>query len=279
MPKPTALHWTSFGLSDVGRVRKLNEDSFLDDPHKGVWAVADGMGGHEAGDHASRSVTQAVSKVAAPTSLSQLLRETEDRITEVNLELCDEAQRRQARIIGSTIVLLLAYRTHGVVLWAGDSRAYRLRKGALKRLTRDHSRIEELISKGRVDPEDAAQHPDAAVITRAIGVARNIELDSEMFEIEEHDVYLLCSDGLSRELSDAEITDGLSRGDASDACRTLVARALTKGARDNVTAIVVHATAEDAATQTRLNPIAARETPDHDDDPTMLQPGPDRGRR
>jgi len=268
----TALHWSSASRTDVGAVRKLNEDSLLDLPELGLWMVADGMGGHAAGDFASGAIVSALASIPPPASLGALVGEVRQRLQDVNRQLNDEARTRHEQVIGSTVVALLVFGTHGVAVWAGDSRAYLYRRGELIQLTRDHSQVEELVRRGLLRPDEVEGHPAANVITRAIGVADFLELDSEMFTLAEDDAYLVCSDGLYRELDDNAIKACLSLGDCQQSCDALVDSALARRARDNVSVIVVRMTDEHQATRTQYNPsagTAGRTGHDHDD-PTEL---------
>jgi protein phosphatase len=257
----------------VGTVRKLNEDAVLDLPDVGLWMVADGMGGHAAGDFASGAIVSALAGIPSPASLGALIDEVRRRLQSVNRQLNEEARDRREQVIGSTVVVLLVFGGHGVVVWAGDSRAYLYRRGELTRLTRDHSQVEELVSRGLITPEQAEHHPAANVITRAIGVADQLELDSEMFAVAEDDTFLLCSDGLYREVDDDGIRAALALGDCRESCDALIEAALASGARDNVSVVVVRASDELQATRTQYNPSlsagAQRPVPDQDD-PTEM---------
>lgn len=270
---PALLHWSSASQTHVGMVRKLNEDACLELANKGIWAVADGMGGHAAGDLASRSVVEALATLPEPASLGASIGDVQQRLQAVNLRLGEEARRRKVQVIGSTAVVLLVYGSHGVVVWAGDSRAYRYRQGELEQLTRDHSQVEELVSLGRITREQAEHYPGSNVITRAVGVMAELELDSEMFEVLEGDIFLLCSDGLYNEVSNAEIRESLAAGDCQYACDLLVRRALSRGARDNVTVVIVRALDEEQITKTQLNPLLPPESgpAPEDDDPTAMK--------
>jgi serine/threonine protein phosphatase PrpC len=234
-----ALQWTSSARTNVGCVRKINEDACLDSGKIGLWVVADGMGGHAAGDLASSSIVAALADIEAPDSLSQLVDAVEDRLFAVNRQLREEAARREGQMIGSTVVALLAWRRHCVCLWAGDSRIYRLRAGRLEQLTRDHSQVEEMIDQGELLREDAASHPAANVITRAVGADDELFVDVALFDLEPGDRFLLCSDGLYKEISDEEFAIHLATMDAAQASQDLLSLALERGARDNVTIIVM----------------------------------------
>jgi protein phosphatase len=252
--KVKVLHWFSASRTHVGKVRKLNEDSVLDLSELGLWMVADGMGGHAAGDFASGAIVSGLARIPPPTSLGALLGEVRQRLQIVNRQLIVEARTRHEQVIGSTVVALLAFGGHGVVVWAGDSRAYQYRRGELTQLTRDHSQVEELVRLGLLAPEGVEGHPAANVITRAVGVADYLELDSEMFALEENDTYLLCSDGLYRELDHDAIKACLAPDDCQQSRDMLIKGALARGARDNVSVIVVRITDEPQATRTWYNP-------------------------
>jgi len=273
MSDTTELHWSSASRTHVGMVRKLNEDACLEMAGRGIWAVADGMGGHAAGDFASQSVVDALVTIPQASSLGALVGEVHQRLQTVNQRLSDEAGKRREQVIGSTAVVLLTYGDHAVSVWAGDSRVYRYRQGELVQLTRDHSQVEELVAQGLITREQAEHYPSSNVITRAVGVANHLELDSDMFEVKEGDVFLLCSDGLYNEVNDREIKESLAVGDCQYSCDLLVDRALARGARDNVTVVVVRSVDEGQITKTQLNPSTAPvpRAGSGDDDPTILK--------
>lgn len=273
MTEPPLLHWSSASISHVGMVRKLNEDACLELAARGIWAVADGMGGHAAGDFASRSIVEALASLPEPASLGDAVSAVHERLQLINTRLAEEARQRREQVIGSTAVVLLAYGPHAVVIWAGDSRAYRYREDELQQLTRDHSQVEELVAQGLITRQQAQRHPGSNVITRAVGVMDPLELDSEMFDVHEGDMFLLCSDGLYNEVSEHEIREALAVGDCQYSCQLLVDRALAHGARDNVTVVVVRALDEGQITRTRLNPSVKTEprSGGDDGDPTLLK--------
>jgi protein phosphatase len=260
MNEPVSLHWDSASRTHVGTVRKLNEDSVLERPERGLWVVADGMGGHAAGDFASAAVVAALGNIPAPSSLGALLGEVRKQLQAVNQSLSEEARQRGQEVIGSTVVVLMLFGSHGVALWAGDSRAYRYRQGELQQLTRDHSQVEEFVRLGLMTSEQAEGHPASNIITRAVGVAGHLELDSEMFEIAAGDTFLLCSDGLYRELDRSDIQACLALDDCQQACDALLAKALARGARDNVSVTVVRALHEEQLTRTQYNPSVSPAT-------------------
>lgn len=234
------LVWSSHAISHTGKVRKLNEDAYIERPEIGLWAVADGMGGHAAGDVASRTVVEALARVAPPRSLRATVDDMEDQLLAANARLRELAHGYDDdRTIGSTVVSLLVYRQLGIVMWAGDSRAYLQRQGALTQLTRDHSEVGELVRRGVILAEDAEAHPSANVITRAIGAGDELFVDIDAEGLQPGDTLLLCSDGLYRHLTDAEICEHLARQDPETICRQLIALTLERGAQDNVTVLVV----------------------------------------
>lgn len=231
--------WACAGRSDRGAKRKINEDSILLRTDAGVWLAADGMGGHEAGDVASRMVADAVARVRAAGKLSEVVDRVEEALVKVNLALREHAARAfGGRTMGSTVVSLVANDRLGVCLWAGDSRLYRLRGGRLEQLSRDHSEVQELVDRGLLTEEDAVNHPNSNVITRAVGGVPDLFLDAMLFEIRRGDVFVLCSDGLYNELSADEIRS-LIGDDLEASADRLIQATLAKGARDNVSLVLV----------------------------------------
>lgn len=269
------LDWHSDAVTHCGKVRKHNEDAVAMQPERGVWGVADGMGGHHAGDVASREVVAALNLVQANGRLSAMISDCRSKVGEVNTALFEQGLRGGARLSGSTVVILLSSGTQGAVLWAGDSRAYQLRNGVLKQLTTDHSRINDLIDSGQLAPDDAEKHPDANVITRAVGVSAALDLEARLFDVESEDLYLLCSDGLSRYVDDDSLAQLLSSQQSSLAAQLLLDAALATPARDNISVIVMRATmVEVAHDHTAVNPQQAWSQADGgDDDPTVLDLG------
>ncbi|MGH8808792.1 MAG: PP2C family protein-serine/threonine phosphatase [Noviherbaspirillum sp.] len=254
MTDASHFRWTSAARSHVGLVRKINEDACLDQPARKLWAVADGMGGHTLGDVASRMVVEGLETLPEPGSLAQFTADARDCLQTVNRHLLTEAAIRNAQLIGSTVVVLLAYDRHCTCLWAGDSRIYLCRSGQLKQLTRDHSQVAELISRGTLSPGDALNHPARNLITRAVGAADTLDLDEETLEVNDGDVFLLCSDGLSNAVSEQELRAVLIPGDCAQAADALIGMALQQGGRDNISVVVVRAEDPDSTDRTVLNP-------------------------
>jgi protein phosphatase/serine/threonine-protein phosphatase Stp1 len=228
-------------MTDVGAVRKHNEDNMLSRPDIGLWAVADGAGGHDSGEVASGMIVDELARLPAHLSSSELLSEVRLTLNRVHTALrAQAAQRGGHSMIASTFVALIIRDRHFACLWAGDSRAYLLRGGVLQQISRDHSLVQELVDGGNLAPEDAEHHPHANVITRAVGSdCETLELDKVIGQIEPGDRFLLCSDGLSKTLSDAEIASLLGAPDGVPPPELLVAAALAHRVNDNVTAVVV----------------------------------------
>src|SRR5262245_2120520 len=199
------------------------------------------MGGHTVGDLASRMAVAALSDVQPPRSIEEFIVAAEARLHTVNRQLRAEAAARNVDRIGSTVVVLLAREGSCAYLWAGDSRIYLCRQGRLTLLTRDHNLLEELRAKGAAPAERSARRAAQARITRAVGVRDELQLDGDVVEVEDGDVFLLCSDGLTNELSEQQIMDALLPGNCGQASEALIAAAVNCGGRDNVSAVVVRA--------------------------------------
>ena len=234
------IEWRSCGSTTVGTVRNHNEDSYTAMPDKRLWVVADGMGGHEHGDFASQSITSAFDGFEPSATLSETIDGIEARVLGVNKMLRDKTGGSSDKMIGSTVVLLYAYSNYMFLMWAGDSRAYILRQGKLRQISRDHSYVQEIVDKGLLSPEDAATHPSGNIITRAVGVADTLFLDMDVFRVEYGDKFLICSDGLFKDITDDDIA-GMMKDIPMRAVEGLIEKALANGADDNVTVIVVEA--------------------------------------
>jgi serine/threonine protein phosphatase PrpC len=243
-----AVRFGSHALTHVGLVRQRNEDAFLDRSELGLWAVADGMGGHVAGDFASARIVTALGEIPSPGSLSELADACVARLRDVDAELrAGAAKLGPAAVIASTVVVLLADETEFACLWAGDSRLYRCRDRKLKRLTTDHSRVQELVDAGLLSRDAAAKHPESNIVTRAIGGGR-LEFGRVHGPLQPGDRFLLCSDGLTNMAADSEIAQELASSASSAAtCERLLALVLARGAVDNVAIIVVAAEPADLA--------------------------------
>jgi protein phosphatase len=222
----------------VGKVRRRNEDNFLIHPQAGLWAVADGMGGHEAGELASSTVINALKTIEHPNSAAELLASCEERVAFANSTLNDIGRKR-GKIIGTTIAILLAFDSYFACVWSGDSRIYLIRRGAIVPLSRDHSEVQELIAEGRLTPEQARDWRGSNAITRAIGVHDDPQLEIKHGVLEPEDAFVICSDGLTAHVEDDEIRDHVIGRSPQNACDALVALTLERGATDNVTIVAI----------------------------------------
>lgn len=239
--KIVPLTVTSHALTDVGNKRLHNEDACYASDEKGVWFVADGMGGHNAGDFASQSLVRDIEAFFTPDEdLDESVKMLEKIIKQTNDDLIKKASGiADGTVIGATIALLTTIDNQGVLLWAGDSRVYRIRSGKIEQLSYDHSLTNEMIEHGTITPEEAATHPDANKITRAVGYDKNLELDYRKLAIKPGDRYVLCSDGLTKDLSDEDILSLAGSGSTEPSNKALMKRALELGGKDNVTTITV----------------------------------------
>lgn len=253
----TLFRWTSAACSDVGLVRSRNEDAILDRPARGLWAVADGMGGHAFGDIASGMVVDALDAMPVPDNMQQFVSAARDRLSAVNQRLRAEAVARRVAVMGSTVVVLLACGRDIACLWAGDSRLYRYRNARLQQLSRDHSQAEEFRSRQLEHGGNAFSAPGAPVvanlITRAVGAADSLELEQLTAQVCDGDLFLLCSDGLSNAADENAMKGALGAGDCRQAADRLVAIALANGGRDNISVLVVRAD-DVLSDKTMLNP-------------------------
>ena len=236
------LLFESVARSHVGLVRTLNEDRFVDRPQISLWAVADGMGGHQAGEVAAGMIAEALSTVETFGSGYAFLDNVQNAIERVNRSLIAHAAiSAPGTVIGSTVVVLLAFAGHYACLWAGDSRAYLLRGSRLEQITRDHSMVQELIDSGALARRDAKSYGRSNVITRAVGVNDRLALDLHQGPILDDDIFLLCSDGLTNMVDDHEIAEKLRTLSLVQAADALIELTLARGAKDNVTLALVRA--------------------------------------
>ncbi len=237
MDKP--LIFDTGAATHIGKVRHRNEDCYFVRPDVGVWAVADGMGGHEAGDLASRIVTEALGSIEAPTSAADLLARCEDSLLRANGRVREIRRQHHGRMVGTTLAVLLAYDRDYACLWSGDSRIYLVRSSRIAQVSRDHTEVQELLAAGTISPEEARTWAGRNVITRAIGASESPELEMEDGVLEPGDVFVICSDGLTSYVADEEILDCVSGRESQQACDALVLLTLERGAADNVTVVVV----------------------------------------
>ena len=234
------IEWVCGARTDVGAVRKNNEDAILMRPEVGLWAVADGMGGHQVGDVASRMIVEALDEIAPQTRLSDLVDTVEQTIINANHHIIEYTKVMfDNATMGSTLVALVIFGRVGVCLWAGDSRLYRLRNYQLSQLTHDHSHVQELLDAGAITREEADVHPHGNIITRAIGVEEEGFVDIAVFNTQIGDTFLLCSDGLYNTVNAEDIARWLAHPSPHVAAEQLVDASLANGAPDNVSVVVV----------------------------------------
>lgn len=240
----------------VGMVRERNEDRYLVRPDAGIWTVADGMGGHAAGDLASTTVIDALETIEVPTSASDLLARCEARVIEANARLQEIGRRRGGIIVGTTVAVLLVYGTDYACVWSGDSRIYLIRSGKIEQLSRDHTYVEELIGEGSLDREEAQNWSKTNVVTRAIGVYDSPEMEMIDGILQPGDAFVVCSDGLTAHVQDHEILETVTANACQRACDELIALTLQRGAVDNVTVVVARYQPADVASPSSQGPTA-----------------------
>lgn len=233
--------WRSAARTDTGKVRARNEDAFLALPEQGLWVVADGMGGHQNGALASRLIVEHLAELPEG-SFDQRLAELRQCLHRLNHRLGQEltvTAERTDTVIGSTVVALLLEGERAVCVWAGDSRCYLWRASRLYQLSRDHSLVQQLIDEQGLAPQEAARHPAAHALTRAIGASETLQLDILELDVLPGDVFLLCSDGLYQGVPADELGACLNLPSPHLAVERLFQRALDGPARDNLSAVVI----------------------------------------
>lgn len=229
-----ASAFASAARSHVGHVRKINEDRLLDCPERGLWAVADGMGGHHGGDVAAELVIGA---------LRQLVRQPDAITAPMILEALHKANAAILErghdvggTIGSTVVVLHIAGDQGTLFWAGDSRAYHGTQGVWMQVTRDHSVVQELLDAGLIDHDQARRHPKAHIITRALGITPDLDIAQVTCAVAPGDRLLLCSDGLMRMLHTQDFTPDAEIEAEAD---TLLTLALQRDGSDNISLVLI----------------------------------------
>ncbi|MBU2870482.1 protein phosphatase 2C domain-containing protein [Colwellia sp. E2M01] len=234
------MYLSSHAQTHRGTVRQINEDAFLELPQQGIWVVADGMGGHAAGDVASQLVIDNIqdaveNKTSDEVSTDMLIK----ILQQCNTQLQEMSENQfLGKVVGTTVVILWVKKNDYSLLWAGDSRGYLLRNNKLQQITKDHSQVNDMVDEGILKAEEAESHPLANVITRAVGVDNNLNVEVKTAPLLVGDVFLLCSDGLNKEVSDSEIERALQPGNIIDAGMALMHASLVRNARDNVTCII-----------------------------------------
>ncbi len=243
------MRLTVAGLSDVGRCRQTNQDQYLVDTELGVYAVADGMGGHAAGEIASDLAISALAESVrrsgeggAPDSLDDGARRLRNALSEGNRRIIDSVvSRAEWRGMGTTVVAMMIVGDRLLIGNVGDSRAYLYRDGKLRQLTSDHSWVNEQVKLGLLTSDEAHRHPMRNIVTRVLGNQAEIEVDVADEPVLPGDVFMLCSDGLNGMLRDPEICEIIAaHADVpQQACRALVDRANANGGEDNITVVVM----------------------------------------
>jgi type VI secretion system protein ImpM len=224
----------SAAASDVGLAREINEDSFIERPEVGVWAVADGLGGHKGGEVASRMVCDAIADLSPAPTFDGTIEAARDCLQQVNEQLLrGQGHASLVDRSASTVVVLLVRGGRCAILWAGDSRVYRWRAGQLERMTRDHSLA------------DRDGREVSTAVTRAVGVQERLSLDLRQDTVQSGDRFLLCSDGLTRTLTEEQIAAWLEKRHIRSAVEGLIGDTLAAGAPDNVTVLVVEGYSEE----------------------------------
>ena len=232
----------SAGVTNPGRVRSHNEDAFLDAPERRLWVVADGMGGHAAGDVASAMIVDRIGKLSPDLDMATFVDTVDHELASVNEDLRKHAQERNVALIGATVVAMLGGKDFAAIGWAGDSRAYRFSNNKLERLSRDHSTAQELMDTGQFTAQQLAGKQQGNTITRAVGGEPKLFLDWLVAGFEPGTQFMLCSDGLTKEVPEPKIEEEFRKGlPPKELADTLLQAALAAGGRDNVTVVVVRA--------------------------------------
>ena len=224
-----------------GAKRPYNQDAFVNRPDQGLWAVADGAGGHKGGEVAAGMLHDALESIPPSLPASELLAQVRLKVGATHHALRSMAEQSDQAIQGaSTIVVLILRNDHYACLWAGDSRCYVLRDAMLRQVSHDHSLVQELVDSGAIRPEDAESHPRSNVITRAVGAdVDELVLDKVSGRIQSGDRFLLCSDGLYKCLRESDIASVMADSHGVPPAQALIAAALAMNADDNVTAIII----------------------------------------
>lgn len=231
--------WHSIEITDTGKVRKINEDSCLSNESQAHWVVADGMGGHQAGDLASQMIVNNLKPLEQNESLSDFVENVENTLFGVNENLFKLAQSRNT-VIGSTVVGAALHQGHVLLYWVGDSRGYVFRNNKLIQLTVDHTLVQELLEDKKITAHQAKNHPEKNVITRAIGTHSSLHIDYYITPIQPDDVLIVCSDGIEKEIEDSELENILRETRNINKCANkILSEVLERGARDNVTFVLV----------------------------------------
>lgn len=246
----------TFSMTDVGRRREMNQDyMFTSETAVGklpnLFIVADGMGGHKAGEYASKFTVDTMVDIIKNTEKDEPVAAIKQAVTEANRLLMTEAKADESKAgMGTTVVAATLIDRTLYAANVGDSRLYVLNQDTIKQITRDHSLIEEMIRLGEMDKADAKDHPDKNIITRAVGVAPELAIDFFEIEIKNGDIILLCTDGLTNMIEDEDIRRiVLSQRDIVERTEKLIETANENGGRDNITVVLLEPFAKTGANE------------------------------
>lgn len=239
---------SSSGSTHTGHVRNRNEDSILLLEDESLWLVADGMGGHHAGDFASQTITRNMGLFKQQSSLENSILLLEENLLNSNAIIREKSNKMGMNTtIGSTVVCTYIWQKYLFTFWAGDSRLYRYRDNELERLTDDHSYVEELVRMGKIDASDAENHPAANVVLKAVGIDDDLCMDFDYFEMSDNDIFVICSDGLYKDLDENEIISIIvdNNSDMVALTQSLLSNSLDAGGTDNTSIITIKAHLKD----------------------------------
>lgn len=240
----------TFSMTDVGQVRKLNQD-YLYTSEKPVgnldnlFIVADGMGGHQAGDYASKFTVQSVVELIGQSEETEPVKIIENAILEANRKLLKKAETPELSGMGTTLVVCTIHEREACIANVGDSRLYVIDE-TIRQITHDHSLVEEMVRMGELEPESARLHPNKNIITRAIGAGEEVKIDFFQIELSEHSVILMCSDGLTNMVEDDDIKFIIDRQrDVVEITESLIHAANENGGKDNIAIIIIEPFADE----------------------------------
>jgi serine/threonine protein phosphatase PrpC len=233
----------SVGLTDTGLKRVVNEDSILTRDDESLWMVADGMGGHVGGRWASQQVRDALASLALSHDFETDIERIRDTVSTASAAIAAEGESIGTQM-GTTVAILHVSGARFAILWAGDSRVYLHRLGQIRLLTTDHTSVQQMVDLGLLTQDEASVHPQRHILSRAVGVEQNLQLDLIVDKVQHNDRFLLCSDGLTAVVSVPEIAERMAIASLTDAADSLLELTLARGAPDNVTIIAVSCTGQ-----------------------------------
>lgn len=237
MNQKDTIIFDSTGITDVGCVRKRNEDNILLLPDQNTWIIADGAGGHSDGHIASQMIVDNLKHFKKTDRIGNDVNNLYKILDNTNEQLLELAQSNQ--IIGSTVSVFLSDGDIAIILWAGDSPLYRFRNKQLTQVIEDHNRVEEFLRQG-FNRDECEKIPQAQQLTHALGAASPLLVETRILNLRKGDLFLICSDGLTKELNDSEIADILSRNTSIEEKQNeLISQTLSRGARDNTSVILM----------------------------------------